>query len=96
VLLSSHLLAQAQEICDRIGILAGGVLVREGHLQELIAIENQTELVIADASDELVREIESFISRSNAKLLERRKSTTTLERLFLESTGGNDKSPTHE
>jgi len=96
VLLSSHLLAQAQEICDRIGILAGGVLVREGRLQELIAIENQTELVIADASDDLMREIESFISRSNAKLLERRKSTTTLERLFLESTGGNDKSSTRE
>jgi ABC-2 type transport system ATP-binding protein len=96
VLLSSHLLAQAQEICDRIGILADGVLVREGRLQELIAIENQTELVIADASDELVREIESFVSRSNAKLLERRKSTTTLERLFLESTGGNDKTSTRE
>ena len=55
VLLSSHLLAQAQEICDRVGILADGVLVREGRLQELIAIENQTELVIADAPDELVR-----------------------------------------
>jgi len=96
VLLSSHLLAQAQEICDRIGILADGVLVREGRLQDLIAIENQTELVIADASDELVHEIESCIGRSNAKLLERRKSTTTLERLFLESTGGNDKRSTRE
>ena len=90
VLLSSHLLAQAQEICDRIGILADGVLVREGHLQELIAIENQTELVIADASAQLVNEIESVIHRSNAKLIERRKSTTTLERLFLEATK-NDK-----
>jgi len=96
VLLSSHLLAQAQEICDRIGILSDGVLVREGRLQDLIAIENQTELVIADASDDFMREIESFISRSDAKLLERRKSTTTLERLFLESTGGNDKSSTRE
>jgi len=90
VLLSSHLLAQAQEICDRVGILANGVLVREGHLEELIAIENQTELVIADASDELVREVESFINRSNAKLLERRKSTTTLERLFLEATRNDE------
>ena len=86
VLLSSHLLAQAQEICDRVGILADGVLVREGHLQELIAIENQTELVITDASDELILEMESIIKRSNAKLVERRKSTTTLERLFLEAT----------
>ena len=88
VLFSSHVLAQAQEICDRIGILADGVLVREGRLRDLIAIENQTELVIADASDELVRQIESVINQSNAKLLERRKATTTLERLFLESTGG--------
>jgi ABC-2 type transport system ATP-binding protein len=96
VLLSSHLLAQAQEICDRIGILAEGVLVREGRLQELIAIENQTELVIADASDDLVHEIESCIGRSKAKLLERRKSTTTLERLFLESTGGSGKTSTRE
>jgi ABC-2 type transport system ATP-binding protein len=86
VLLSSHLLAQAQEICDRVGILAEGVLVREGHLQELIAIENQTELIIAGASAQLVHEIESVINRSSAKLIERRKSTTTLERLFLEAT----------
>src|SRR5438034_6624369 len=96
VLLSSHLLAQAQEICDRVGILAGGVLVREGRLEELIAIENQTELVVANASSGLVDEIESLINRSNAKLLERRNTTTTLERLFLESTGGNDKSSTRE
>jgi ABC-2 type transport system ATP-binding protein len=96
VLLSSHLLAQAQEICDRVGILADGVLVREGHLQELIAIENQTEFVIADASDELVREIESFVNRSRAKLIERRKSTTTLERLFLEATAKNDEGVTKQ
>src|SRR5216117_1878226 len=96
VLLSSHLLAQAQEICDRIGILADGVLVREGRLQELIAIENQTEFVIADASDELVREIESVVNRSRAKLIERRKSTTTLERLFLEATAKNDEGVTKQ
>ena len=90
MLLSSHLLAQAQEICDRVGILADGVLVREGRLQELIAIENQTELVIADASSQLVDEIESLINRSNAKLIERRRSTTTLERLFLEATKNDE------
>src|SRR3989449_1296010 len=90
VLLSSHLLAQAQEICDRVGILADGVLVREGRLQELIAIENQTELVITDASDELIQEIESIVNRSRAKLVDRRKSTTTLERLFLDATKNDE------
>jgi ABC-2 type transport system ATP-binding protein len=92
VLLSSHLLAQAQEICDRVGILADGMLVREGHLQELIAIENQTELVLADASSQLLNEIEALIKRSDAKLVERRKSTTTLERLFLDATSQRPKS----
>jgi ABC-2 type transport system ATP-binding protein len=86
VLLSSHLLGQVQEICDRVGILAQGQLVREGPLRELIAIENQTELILENASPELLRQIESVIKNSPAHLLEQRKPQTTLERLFLEST----------
>jgi ABC-2 type transport system ATP-binding protein len=86
VLLSSHLLTQVQEICDRVGILAGGTLAREGRLEELIAIENRSELVLENASDALVKEIEKLAANSNAKLIERRKSTTTLERLFLDAT----------
>ena len=86
VLLSSHLLAQAQEVCDRVGILANGTLVREGRLDELIAIENQTELVLQDASPSLLEEIEALAIKSNAKLIGQRRSTTTLERLFLDAT----------
>jgi len=86
VLLSSHLLTQVQEICDRVGILARGMLVREGRLEELIAIENRSELVLENASDALVNEIEKLAAGSNAKLIERRRSTTTLERLFLDAT----------
>jgi ABC-2 type transport system ATP-binding protein len=86
VLLSSHLLTQVQEICDRVGILARGVLVREGRLAELVAIENRSELVLENASEALVNEIEKLAANSNAKLIERRRSTTTLERLFLEAT----------
>src|SRR5438132_10575755 len=86
VLLSSHLLTQVQEICDRVGILARGVLVREGRLEELIAIENRSELVLENASEALVKEIEKLAANSNARLIDRRKSTTTLERLFLEET----------
>jgi len=86
VLLSSHLLSQVQEICDRVGILAGGVLVREGRLEELVAIDNRSELVLENASEALVNEIEKLAANSNAKLIERRRSTTTLERLFLDAT----------
>ena len=86
VLLSSHLLAQVQEVCDRVGILANGVLVREGRLEELLAVENQTELVLENASPDLVDRIASLAQSSNAKLIARRRSTTTLERYFLEAT----------
>jgi len=90
VLLSSHLLGQVQEICDRVGILARGTLMREGRLEELIAIKNRSELVLENASEALVNEIEGLAANSNAKLIERRRSTTTLERLFLEVTKPNE------
>jgi ABC-2 type transport system ATP-binding protein len=86
VLLSSHLLGQVQEICDRVGILAKGSLVREGRLEELLAIENRSELVLENASELLLKEIEKLAASSNAKLVGRGKSTTTLERLFLDAT----------
>src|SRR5438445_11107078 len=86
VLFSSHFLTQVQAICDHVGILARGVLVREGHLEELIPIENRSELVLENASEGLVKEIEKLAANSNARLIDRRKSTTTLERLFLEAT----------
>jgi ABC-2 type transport system ATP-binding protein len=86
VLFSSHLLGQVQEICDRVGILAKGTLVREGRLEELISIDNQSEIVLENASEGLLKEIARLAADSNAKMLERRKSTTTLERLFLDVT----------
>ncbi|HXX42398.1 MAG TPA: ABC transporter ATP-binding protein [Chthoniobacterales bacterium] len=85
-LLSSHLLAQAQEICDRVGILANGSLIREGRLDELVAIENRTELVLENASDAFIAEVENLAKSSETKLIDRRKSTMTLEKLFLDAT----------
>ena len=86
ILLSSHLLGQVQEICDRVGILANGVLVREGAIGDLLAIENQTDIVLENASPELLREIEALTARSGARLLEQGRSRTSLERLFLDAT----------
>lgn len=87
VLLCSHLLGQVQEICDRIGILHRGRLISEGKLEDLISIENQTELILENASPELMRELEELITRRHARLVEKRKPQTTLERFFLEVTG---------
>ena len=37
VLLSSHLLGEVQQVCDRIGVLSRGRLLREGTVAELRA-----------------------------------------------------------
>lgn len=86
ILLSSHLLGQVQEICDRVGILANGALVREGALHDLLAIQNQTDVVLENASPEFLQEIETLAAKSGARLLEQSRSRTSLERLFLEAT----------
>jgi ABC-2 type transport system ATP-binding protein len=86
VLLSSHLLGQVQEICDRVGILANGILVREGALHDLLAIQNQTDVVLEDASPEFLHELETLAAKSGARLIEQSRSRTSLERLFLEAT----------
>jgi ABC-2 type transport system ATP-binding protein len=91
VLLSSHLLGQVQEICDRVGILANGLLVREGPLPDLLAVENRTDLVFENASPALLREVEALAAKSGARLVEHSRSRTSLERFFLEATQSRER-----
>jgi ABC-2 type transport system ATP-binding protein len=86
VLLSSHLLGQAQEICDRIGVLAHGVLVREGAVDELLEVETQTQLILENAPPGLVDQIDLLASQAGARLIDRSRPRTSLERIFLEAT----------
>jgi ABC-2 type transport system ATP-binding protein len=89
VLLSSHLLAQVQDVCDAVGILANGVLVREGSVAELLSVANTTDVLIENASPELLREIGVTAERGGARVVEARPAQRTLERVFLDSTKGS-------
>lgn len=86
VLLSSHLLAQVQEICDRVGILAQGQLVREGRLADLLAVSNRIELILENPTGDVLQQIRALLGNSGTRLVEERKAQTTLEGLFLEAT----------
>lgn len=86
VLVTSHLLEQVQEVCDRVGIMARGRLLREGNLEDLISVENQTDFVIENATPELSAQIEALVAKSGARLVEARKPQRSLERVFLEVT----------
>lgn len=94
VFLCSHLLEQVQEICDHVGIIFKGKLVKEGKLEELIAIEDQTEVLIKNADPETLQRIQSIIEQSQeAEFLSMGKPRTTLERLFLDEARKSDAQP---
>jgi len=88
VVLSSHLLEQVQEVCDRVGIIFRGKLVREGVLSELISVENQTEILLENAPPDLLQAVRDLVRErgEGAELLSLGAPRTTLERLFLEAT----------
>jgi ABC-2 type transport system ATP-binding protein len=84
VFLCSHLLEQVQEVCDQVGIIFQGRMIKEGRLEDLIAIEDQTEIILRNASPELIARIATLIESSPGTTLVRTgKPRTTLERLFL-------------
>ena len=90
ILLSSHLLTQVQEVCDRVGILHRGKLIREGRLEDLLAIKNQTELIVENATPEFLDQLERQITSANGRVVLRRKPQTSLEQLFLKVTETSD------
>jgi ABC-2 type transport system ATP-binding protein len=84
VFLCSHLLEQVQEVCDRVGIIFHGQLVKEGRLDDLIAIEDQTELILENAPPELLARIHALVAAEPAtRLVKTGRPRSTLERLFL-------------
>lgn len=84
VFLCSHLLEQVQEVCDHVGIIFRGRMIREGRLDELIAIEDQTEIVLKDSGDALLAQIAALVEKTpGASIVRTGKPRTTLERLFL-------------
>lgn len=91
VFLCSHLLEQVQEVCDRVGIIHQGRLVQEGSLEDLIAIEDQTEVILRNATPNLLSKIQELAeAEEGVDLVRTGHPRTTLERLFLRETRDRD------
>ncbi|MFT5469171.1 MAG: ABC-2 type transport system ATP-binding protein [Verrucomicrobiales bacterium] len=86
VILCSHLLEQVQEVCDRVGIMNKGRMVREGTLDELTTSEEKDELVIEGMDEKLREKLEQLLKDGGAKIVASGRPRTTLEQLFLELT----------
>jgi len=83
VLMSSHLLADVQDVCDRIAILHQGELKELGRVDSLLKVRDETEIRARGLSESAQSEIRAVIERHQGTLLAMDNPTTTLEDLFL-------------
>jgi len=66
VLLCSHLLADVEDVCDRIAILYGGKIQAEGHVKDLLLRTNKKQITTGDISDTAVERIKQLIQDEQA------------------------------
>ena len=83
VILCSHLLADVQNICDRIAILNKGVLQVTGNVRELLSQKDVIEFVVKNLSDNDIQAVETFIKSRSGDVLSINHPVSTLEELFL-------------
>jgi ABC-2 type transport system ATP-binding protein len=85
VLMCSHLLADVQDVCDRIAILYGGELKVMGRVDDLLKEQEETQILTSRLSDEAIKEIEQVVAKHNGKVDAVDHPTATLESLFLKT-----------
>src|ERR1700722_18757332 len=81
VLLCSHLLADVQDVCDRITILFRGKMQTIGQVKDLLQVKDITQIETHGMNDEQIVEIKTFLSRYGNNTVVTH-PTTTLEDLF--------------
>jgi ABC-2 type transport system ATP-binding protein len=84
IVMCSHLLADVQDVCDRIAILHQGELKELGRVDELLTVADVTQIRAKNISVDCQNEIRNVIARHNGELVSLDNPTTTLEELFLE------------
>ncbi|MBI5759581.1 MAG: ABC transporter ATP-binding protein [Planctomycetales bacterium] len=84
VLMCSHLLADVQDVCDRIAILDGGELKVFGRVDELLKEQDVTQIRASRLSEQAIKDVEAVLTKHGAKF-EIDHPTTSLEDLFIKT-----------
>lgn len=81
VLLCSHLLSQVEDVCDRVGILNKGRLLKEGKVSDLLAEIGAADVTVSGLDPEGEAEVRALVERRGANI----SRSGTLEELFRHS-----------
>lgn len=83
MLLSSHLLADVEDVCDRIAMLYRGRLQLEGRVDELLETGAVTEVAVSGLSDSGIEAVRAEAVRQGGQVLGAHRRRERLEALFL-------------
>ncbi len=85
ILLSSHLLADVEDVCDRMVILYAGKIRAEGTAEELLAASERTVIVTPRLAETTISRIEQVIEECEGKAIDSvEKPRQRLEQLFMD------------
>jgi ABC-2 type transport system ATP-binding protein len=85
VVMCSHLLADVQDVCDRIAILFEGDLKVLDRVDKLLVDEGVTQLKTSQLPENVIREVEEVLKRHGASLMNVDHPTSNLEDLFIKT-----------
>jgi len=98
VLMCSHLLADVEDVCDRIAILYRGELTAQGEMQELLAQKDLIQVVARQLNGEQLQRVREALGDA---LVSVQTPRTSLEELFLrvikerQGVGDSESGPAH-
>ena len=83
VLVTSHLLSDVEDVCDRVIILYGGKIRAEGSMEELLSVKTSSRITIPDLPPEAMEKIQAVIRENTDAEITIDHPHRTLEDFFL-------------
>lgn len=83
VLITSHLLAQIEDVCDRVAILDRGKLILEGDVYELVGQRDRQALIVDPLSPEHLDELRGWLAARGHALNAVEQPRARLDQLFI-------------
>jgi ABC-2 type transport system ATP-binding protein len=90
VLITSHLLTQIEDICDRVAILDHGQLMLEGAVRDLVGRADRQALVVERLSPGELSELTAWLAARGRTLESVEQPRARLDKIFLERVGRSD------
>ena len=85
ILISSHLLADVEQVCDRVSILYGGVVQAEGAVEEILERDDRTLWITSRPDTEVIEAASERLREEGLDIISVKPGSKSLEEKFLET-----------